>query len=310
MANVPRPRRLQFRSAFAFVVAFLRNVIGFVWKQARIIFLLFCVCVGIATVLSIFRSFRSLENQRVNCTSGYGVVDGNLTYLQLGLHDQHPTEPYFNSDLFLNLGNAYGKNPVRVSFTVSGSRGYGANLRYLDLNYDEFNHTLWAGKPVDTGFDRVSLSHRYFPFDSAKFDFDVTYTPAVPINNISVRNFNPSFVLACDTYVVERKAPNVLHISFEARRNPLVQTTSVVLIIAGFLFLIGIIFFVKRENLPTSIASFFFSLWSIRAILASEMKTFPTVLDLAILSLCVLLLVSLGIRIGLRKNTTTEEIKG
>jgi len=68
---------------------------------------------------------------------------------------------------------------------------------------------------------------------------------------------------------------------------------------AGFLFLIAIVVFVKKEALPTSIASFFFSLWSIRAILSSEMKTFPTVLDLAILSLCVLLLVLLGLRLAL-----------
>jgi hypothetical protein len=95
---------------------------------------------------------------------------------------------------------------------------------------------------------------------------------------------------------------------FEARRNPLVQLTAVVLVGAGVLFLLGIVLFVKKESLPTSIASFFFSLWSIRAILSSEMKTFPTSLDLAILSLCVLLLVALGVRLALKEIRVLEEV--
>jgi hypothetical protein len=196
---------------------------------------------------------------------------------------------------------------VHVTFTLSGNGVYGQSIVNADLRYDQPNDTLWMAKPADISFNRQSGTHRDFPFDSAKFDFDLAYDPAIPINNFIVRNRNPSFDLACSTYHVERKSANTVHITFEARRNPLVQLTAIVLVGAGLLFLIGIVLFVKREALATSIASFFFSLWSIRAILSGETKAFPTILDLAILSLCVLLLVALGVRLALREIPTLRK---
>src|ERR1700734_3738798 len=90
------------------------------------------------------------------------------------------------------------------------------------------------------------------------------------------------------------------------KRNPLVQMTATVLMVAALLFLVAIILSVKREALPTAIASYFFSLWSIRGILASEMRTFPTRLDLAILCLCVVLVVSMGMRFAVEHWRTTR----
>jgi hypothetical protein len=264
---------------------------------------------GIWFAVSLSSAFKAHEPENLSCKSGYGIVDNSFTYVQLDVRDQHPTEPYFNGGLFLNLNNAYGKKPVRVTITLSGSSVFAQSINNVDLQYDEVAQTLWMAKPVDIGLNRLSGSHRDFPFDSAKFDFDLSYNPTVPINNFLIRNRNPSFDLACDTYHVERIAANKVRISFEVRRNPLVQLTAVVLVGAGFLFLIGIVVFVKRESLPTTIASFFFSLWSIRAIMSSEMKAFPTALDLAILSLCVLLLVALGVRLAVKEIRTLEETR-
>jgi hypothetical protein len=81
------------------------------------------------------------------------------------------------------------------------------------------------------------------------------------------------------------------------RRNPLVQLMAVVIFGAAALFALIIPFSVRRDNLPMAVASFFFSVWSTRGILGSEMKVFPTVFDLGILFICVLLLLLIGVRI-------------
>jgi hypothetical protein len=281
-----------------FAIAKRINFARLKWT-AKTAWLIFSLGVGIWFAFSLWSAFKSHDPEKLGCTASFGAANNIFSYVQLELLDQHPAEPYFNGGLFLNLGGAYGKQPTSVAFTLSGTRVYAQSMVNVDLHYDEAAQTLWMSKSADIVLYRPSGAHRDFPFDSAKFDFDLSYSPTVPINNFLIRNRNPSFDIPCDTYRVERKNANTVHLSFEARRNPLVQLTAVVLVGAGLLFLVGIIGFVKRESLPASIASFFFSLWSIRAILSSEMKTFPTVLDLAILSLCVLLLVALGVRLGL-----------
>jgi uncharacterized membrane protein len=240
--------------------------------------------------------------------AGPGVVDGNLTYLQIDILDQHPVEPYFNGDIFISLGGASGRTPVHVTATMSGTGTYRPSTVSTDINYDENAKTLWMSKPIDLGLNRLSGAHWNFPFDSAKFEFDITYDSPIPINNFILRNRNLSFDLVCDANCFKRRSPNAMHIAFALNRNPLVTLTAVVLMIAGVLFLVAIVAFVKADSMATSVASFFFSLWSIRTILSSEIKTFPTILDLAILSLCVVLLVALGIRLAIKEIRALERV--
>ena len=71
------------------------------------------------------------------------------------------------------------------------------------------------------------------------------------------------------------------------------QLTALVLCVASFVFLVLIVRLEKTESLAASVASFFFSLWSIRVILGSDIKTFPTFIDLWILTLCILMVFGL-----------------
>jgi len=151
------------------------------------------------------------------------------------------------------------------------------------------------------GLNRTDGSHRQFPFDSATFDFDMTYTPPVTFYQFILRNNNPSFSIPCEDFSVSNISPGKAHIHFVALRNQFVRLTAIVLVGAGAMFLLAIVFFVKRESLPTSVASYFFSLWSIRSILSSEMKTFPTYLDYMILCLCISLLILLSIRLAFKE---------
>ncbi len=83
------------------------------------------------------------------------------------------------------------------------------------------------------------------------------------------------------------------HLSFELRRSPLIQLSAIVLGVAGLVFLVIIMTLEKVELLAPSVASYFFALWSIRGILSSEIRVFPTLLDAWILTLCVVLVVLL-----------------
>jgi hypothetical protein len=278
--SLPRiPRATVFR-----VICFAASVAAGAW---------FCFALDSA--------LRSHDAADIKCAVGPGVVDENLSYLEITLLDQHPIERIFNGTVFVNLGSKSGKDPVHLRLIESGNGLYAPNFVDMDLLYDPLAQTLWPKGRPEMNLNRVSGAHRDFPFDSAKFDFDLSWDPAVPLNNFWIRNRNPSFDLACSTVKAPQVSSGKVHISFEVERNPLVQLTAVVLVGAAFLFVIGIAFFVRTDSLPTAVASFFFSLWSIRGILSSEMKTFPTMLDLAILSLCVLLLVALGIRLAVKE---------
>jgi hypothetical protein len=224
----------------------------------------------------------------------------NFSYFQIEIRDQDPTEPFFNGGIFLNFGNMSGKNPTKVTITRSAEGTYAQSVVFADLQYDDINKTLWMAKPTEMTFVRLAGSHMNFPFDSANFDFNLSFVPSPIFTHILIRNFTSSFYLPCDSVSALRNLDNSYRVKFDLRRNPLVVLTAVVLIIAETVFLFAIVFFLKSEVLPTAIASFFFSLWSIRTILGSEMKTFPTYFDLAILSLCVLLVVSIGIRLSVK----------
>jgi hypothetical protein len=261
-----------------------------------------CVCGLLALVLlaifglSLLRAYESHGANALSCEVGPGHVNNNLTYVQIELLDQDPTEPTFKGNLFVYLGDAQDKGPQQhIDFRVSGNRIFAPTVLPANFRYGPMG--LWMEKRLEFALTRTAGSHRDFPFDSANFDFDLSWSPAVQIDNFFLRNRNPSFDVRCERLRTTISS-NKIHVSFEARRNPLVQLTAVVLLGAGFLFSLGIAGFVRPDALPPAVASFFFSLWSFRGILSSEMKIFPTIFDLLILSLCVWVLVLLGLRLA------------
>lgn len=270
-------------------------------KFLRRTLLIISITLSVWFVYAVKTALKVRTSAELACNMQFGPGNPeNFSYFQIDLREQHPTEPYFSGDLFLNLGNTSGKSPIKMMITRSEGGTFGKSVVYADLQYDEINKILWMAKPTDMTFVRLAGSHMNFPFDSSAFDFNLSFVPTPIFTNILIRNLTSSFYLPCGTASVSRNPDNSYRLKFELRRNPLIVLTAVVLILAATVFLFAIVFFLKSEVLPTAIASFFFSLWSIRTILGSEMKTFPTYFDLAILSLCVLLVVSIGIRLSVR----------
>ncbi|MCU1301514.1 MAG: hypothetical protein JWQ87_1798 [Candidatus Sulfotelmatobacter sp.] len=224
--------------------------------------------------------------------------DSPHSYIQYSIKEQ-AAEPYFRGSFFINLGEV--TSPAKAQVQITAGHSYGDSLAHIDFINDEQNKTFRMQKESDEiPFVRTSGSARNFPFDSASIDFDTTFTPPLTLRGVILRNFNPSFSVPCDRVTMAAVSPDKLHLHFEMRRKPLVQLMAIVILLAGTLFVLIIPFSVKWEDLPTSVASFFFSVWSTRGILSSEMMVFPTLFDMAILSLCVLLMLLIGIRVLIR----------
>jgi hypothetical protein len=219
-----------------------------------------------------------------------------ISYIQYSIKDQ-TAESLFTGSLFVSLGDV-SSGPSQAEVLTTGGGTYGTTSKYVDFFRDDVKRAYWARKEAENiPFVRQTGSPWDFPFDSTTIDFDTTFKPALPLRGLIIRNFNPSFYLVCDPPWFKVTSPDSVHLHFRMRRNPLVQLMAVVIFGTAALFALIIPFSVKRDSLPMAVASFFFSVWSTRGILSSEMKVFPTLFDLGILFLCVLILLLIGLQI-------------
>ncbi len=250
------------------------------------------------------------SSSAVTCSAGRERPNSeNFDYIEIGTRSQHPIEPSFDGYVFLNLGNRHGKEAKTLKITRSGQRSYAAASVWVDLQYDEQNKTLWMRERKPFDFIAEKRSHRYFPFDSASFDFELTIDPSTDINFVRIINRAPGFVIDCSTIKIDYRSDTSKRVRFELWRSPLTQLTAVILCVAATIFLFLIVSLEKIDSLATSVASYFFSLWSIRAILSSEIKVFPTLLDCWILTLCAVMLFMLGWRILYKKLKMSQRAR-
>ncbi len=269
--------------------------------------LLASVLLSVVFISALVQAWKVQTAEPLTCQARLGpLLPGNNGYIELQLKQQHPVEPYFEGGVFINLADKYGTEPKRLTVVRSAERSYYRSEVVADLFYDTQNKVLWMKDMVPLDFVPEKGSHIYFPFDSASFDFELSINPAVDLRVVQIRNRVPGFVMDCNTGKVTRTADGAFNIRFHLSRNPLVQLTAAVLCMASTLFLLLIVRLEKIESLATSVASFFFSLWSVRAILSSEIKVFPTLLDCWILTLCALMLFLLGWKVVLTKMVRSE----
>jgi len=229
------------------------------------------------------------------CSLGWGDPSlPDTAYIEIQIDSEHPVEPYFNGKVFVSVTNTDHNAPAHVEIRRSASGQYGSSLVRSDLTYVAQDRWLAMKAAQDVSLIRADgRTHRYFPFDSARFATDLTVTPLLPIRLVRVTNHAAGFKLDCATVAATRTSPEGVSIAFELRRSPLLQFVAVVLLGAAAILIYPIIRLSDGRALATSVASYFFSLWSIRAAFATQMMVFPTILDLAVLSLCTALPVAL-----------------
>jgi hypothetical protein len=92
----------------------------------------------------------------------------------------------------------------------------------------------------------------------------------------------------CSTLQANRPNTRTLHINFGLDRSPIVQLFTVMLMVGSIGFLVLFWFTAQLSNLAMPMAAFFLSLWSLRRILEPLIKTFPTLFDYGIMTICIL----------------------
>ncbi len=263
-------------------------------------FLLFAVVsltlISLVVIAELRDAWNELQSQVITCAKA--TEQHSPAYFEIQLIEQHPTEPVFEGKFFVYVGDFDGDPPKALLVKRSEEGAYLSSDRKVRLVKTERNELR------TTQFEEFDLitetnTHRDFPLDSAKFDFDLTLTPELPISVIRVVNRVPGFIIDCETLNV-RRSGNEFHIAFQLLRNRLTQLMVFVLLGSSILFVILIWWIESTTSLATSVASFFFAMWSIRAIFAPVVKTFPTLMDSGILVISILLLLSLYWKLLLR----------
>ncbi len=230
-------------------------------------------------------------------------------YVEINLKRQHPTEPYFDGELWFVYADETQKGRSSVSLTRSAGRGYGESQRVIETAWNEtFNGLIpKVGVPVQFELITVSRLHQYFPFDSGSFDFTLAMGPGLSRQLLRVSNHVPGFILPCSYLKVSPEKDGSLHVQFVLLRSPLIQLFVMVLCVALIVFLVLIVRLKEIEALATAVASYFFSAFSLRTIVSDQMKTVPTLFDLFILSVCMFMLVALLWTVSRRKITHPPE---
>ncbi len=275
-------------------------------RSARQLLFVLLALGSIVFLALLVQSWKLQTNQRVTCSpfiSEPGRLNG---YLEIQLLEQHAVEPTFNGKIFVYSLSPSDAQHTSVNIRRSGDRNYGASeidISLMSSNEKFKGISTFETKPHDWkefGLIAERGLHRYFPFDSSIFDFEVELDPPLEIQFVRVTNRVPGFIVQCEQVKASRLDDGKIHVVFELTRSPIVQLTAVVLGVAGLLFLVFIIKLESIDSLATSVASYFFGLWSIRGIMSSEIRVFPTLFDAWILTLCVVLIVLLTWKVAFR----------
>ena len=233
-----------------------------------------------------------------SCNNLATEVQQHFRYIQLIVENQSLRNPVFDGHYFLHLGKEFGKNSFDLKISQAGKRNFGTTAIRPQLAWDDGFEGLIIREPAKAEMSFVSQyhSHYMFPFDSARFDEALSFDPPIDIKSVLFSNRVAGFYMPCDTIKVHTEAGSA-NISFELKRNPLIVYSAVLLLIVAAFFAISISLFVEIGPLPGALASYFFAVWSIRLLFGLTAESFPTLFDIGILLLVLLIPLLLFLRI-------------
>lgn len=238
--------------------------------------------------LFLFLDWRHQLNAPLSCQGNFGDLEEHNGYVQFDILGPHTTERYFEAKVFFYYPAAQGpSSPVRLTRTGDGGT-YAPSVRVVDLG--PFSNGLAPREPVSIDLPTPNSSQKNFPFDSADLVFTLSIDPPIQPKMVRVRNRTTNFIPLCDTFSSQWNPSGELKVAVRYQRNPFVRTVVVILGLAalGFGLLLGRI--EETEDLAVATASYFFSLWSVRAIVAPNGLPYPTLLDLWLMSVSIIVL--------------------
>jgi hypothetical protein len=104
-------------------------------------------------------------------------------------------------------------------------------------------------------------------------------------------NTTDSFIPLCKSFNASWNEPGQLALSIQFQRNPFVQTAIVILSLSALAFALLLSRLRTLESLATATASYFLSLWSVRGIVDRTILSFPTLFDMWLLAVAIVVLV-------------------
>jgi hypothetical protein len=263
------------------------------WLNRRVLLIAVTACF----VIMLVWAWVTQTGQNVTCNfapAKFSLQKDYKGYIEINLKRQHPTEPYFDGELWFVYADETQKAFSSLPIGRSGARTYGNFQSTIQTAWNETFRGL-TPRAGSVPFDLITTAglHQYFPFDSAKFDFTLTLGPGLTQQIFRVSNRVPGFVLPCNSLKVSPQKSGALQVSFALKRSPLIQLFVVVLCLALVVFLVLILQIKDTGALPTAVASYFFSALTLRTIVSDQIKMFPTLFDCFILSLSMAMIVAL-----------------
>jgi len=239
------------------------------------------------TAVVMIRNWRAQVQAPLSCRAAFGTLEEHNGYLQLNVLGPNPREPYFEGQIFIYYP-ASQSPPTSLRITRETSGSYARTFLSTDLI--PFSRGLATAKPVPFDIPSPDVSQRLFPFDSPSFDIWLRLEPPVRPKVLFVRNFAADFIPLCNTLESQWKDSGDLRVAVKFQRNPFVQTTAVVVSVAALVFGVLLGGIRNRETLAVATASYFFSIWSVRAVVAPPALAFPTILDFWLMAVAVVVL--------------------
>jgi hypothetical protein len=216
---------------------------------------------------------------------------------------QQAVEPMFDGQILVLLTpSEYPQPPPKVlRYARSAGLHYAVTTGTLQLMPLGNQGNLRMPDFAKFSYINLGNTHRWFPFDNGIFDFHFSLDPLVTPGYIRIVSRVPGFLLNCPTQA-HRNPDGSIDVTFKLARSPLVRLVCVVLFFAVAIFGVTMFGLKSYESLATAVASYFFSLWSIRHIVSSEVHVFPTLLDMFILTVSTLVLSGLVWRVLRREE--------
>lgn len=273
----------------------------------------FVVIVAATFLLALVQAWRAQGGGALCTSKPEQHASSPESYLQIELQRQDPVAPIFYGQLFYLLYEDPQTTSVEVWTTAA--QGYGdtrfkEQVRATEPGLMGVQERLFTVGPIENYvLNPTSGSHPFFPFDSASFDFVVKMQPHIDFSLVRVVNRVDGFVFDCSTMSSSRLSDGRIRLSFTLDRNPLVRLCALVIAGASIAFAVLILRSKSIEALSGAAASSFFSMWTVRSILSSQIHVFPTLLDLIILTADMAMLVLVFLRVVLgTKSTPRNEV--
>ena len=161
-------------------------------------FLLKLVLIILATIsaYTLIQSWRSQSQPRISCQVAFENLQEHNGYIQFNLLGQHPTEGYFDAELFLYYPEDQVP-PDQMTLRRISKENYAPQILHGRLSPWSKGKAL---KPLPVSLPTSDVTHKSFPFDSPNFDFTIEFDPPIRPQVIRFRNHTNDFIPRCNTF--------------------------------------------------------------------------------------------------------------